>query len=578
VLHDEQRLEIRADSVSQIRAQIDTTDLGYAVRSLEIGVSRWHAPWAEWSGRLGPVPGLLAHTVRLPANAGGAASVAVEVSVPIAAYRLVDAALAALEPARALPSTVSAEAIVADGARPPWLRTRPHGPSRVAATTWPAVSATDVRLEPTPSTSDGSGVAYTRYGLATPERILVDTVTANPIGRGPGGHDLPGGELSLTTNADGDVWWRIHTRGDSSRLVLAGRAGDPLDDPHRAALARLGTVHHRDGAADCAEQAHASVIAQLAATGVVLQAPDLRPATRALLASELRDIVGRPAPMPRADPLEWELRGIAQRRAAMRGHGAGLAMAGIVPGSCSTEADVPTVSAVLVTRRPSYIARAMADLVAQSYARLEIVVGLHGVELPLEERLRLGRGAVPVEVVAIPAQASFGAALAMATQATRGSLITKVDDDDRYGPEHIWDLVLARGYSGAAVVGKAAEFVHLATYDATVRRRMHSELYTDVVAGGTMLMSRGDLEDLGGWRPIARSVDRALLDRVLNAGGLIYRTHGFGFVYSRHGDGHTWDPGPRYFLLNPLRHWSGHPPYAEFGTGTSAAQRIPVKE
>ena len=38
---------------------------------------------------------------------------------------------------------------------------------------------------------------------------------------------------------------------------------------------------------------------------------------------------------------------------------------------------------------------------------------------------------------------------------------TKVDDDDRYGPEHIWDLVLARQFSGATVVGKGAEFVYL---------------------------------------------------------------------------------------------------------------------
>jgi len=160
---------------------------------------------------------------------------------------------------------------------------------------------------------------------------------------------------------------------------------------------------------------------------------------------------------------------------------------------------------------------------------------------------------------------NLGEALAEVTRRARGSLITKVDDDDRYGPEHIWDLVLARSYSGATVAGKGAEFVYLQSRDLTVRRYMGSEHYTDVVAGGAMLLSRGDLEDVGGWRPVPRSVDRALLDRVLHAGGLVYRTHGFGFIYTRHEHGHTWDPGVDYFLQDPRAAWRGLPSYEEFG-------------
>ena len=126
-------------------------------------------------------------------------------------------------------------------------------------------------------------------------------------------------------------------------------------------------------------------------------------------------------------------------------------------------------------------------------------------------------------------------------------------------------------YSGATVVGKGAEFVYVEPRDRTVRRRMGSELYSGVVAGGTMLLSRGDLEAVGGWRPMPRSVDRGLLDRVLNAGGLVYRTHGFGFVYTRHGDGHTWDPGVDYFLHDPRRAGPG------FRRTTSSARDDPLR-
>jgi hypothetical protein len=115
------------------------------------------------------------------------------------------------------------------------------------------------------------------------------------------------------------------------------------------------------------------------------------------------------------------------------------------------------------------------------------------------------------------------------------------------------------------VVGKGAEFVYLVPRDVTVRRRMASEIYDGYVAGGTILLGRGDLEAVGGWRPVQRSVDRALLERVLAAGGLVYRTHGFGYIYARHHEGHTWDVSLDHFDRDPVRRWTGLPPYEEFG-------------
>jgi hypothetical protein len=264
-------------------------------------------------------------------------------------------------------------------------------------------------------------------------------------------------------------------------------------------------------------------------------------------------------PGPDADPLEWEIRGVAQRRAAIRNHGTGVAHPAGAPGPRR----LPVVSALLVTRRPELVARAVGGLAAQTYPELELVLGMHGVEPPSGLELP---GRLPTRLVTIPAGRSLGEALDAATRAACGSLLTKVDDDDLYGPEHVWDLVLARHYSGATVSGKGAEFVHAVPRGVTVRRRMASEEFTDTVAGGTILISRGDLEAAGGWPPVPRSVDRGLLDRVLSGGGLVYRTHPFGFIYSRHDYGHTWDPGIDYFLVDPVRTWRGLPRHREFGT------------
>ncbi|HEY0700672.1 MAG TPA: hypothetical protein VGD43_23055, partial [Micromonospora sp.] len=231
----------------------------------------------------------------------------------------------------------------------------------------------------------------------------------------------------------------------------------------------------------------------------------------------------------------------------------------------------PSVSAVLVTRRPEYILEAVRQIAAQSYPELEIVLCLHGIGLDADLRARVEECGRPVQVFTAGGDLFFGEVMGAATARARGSLVTKFDDDDVYGPEHVWDLVLAREYSGATLVGKAAEFVYLQALGVTVRRRaVPPEAYGPPVAGGTMLMSRGDLEDIGGWRPVPRSVDRGLMDRVLRAGGLIYRTHPLGYLYERRAAGHTWDAGLDYFLRRSGQQWHGFPRHPEFGTAEGA--------
>jgi hypothetical protein len=261
-----------------------------------------------------------------------------------------------------------------------------------------------------------------------------------------------------------------------------------------------------------------------------------------------------------SDVLRRWVASVAQRRWVLRHHGAESVLrrvaadvAGLPP--------APPVSVVLSTRRTSRLSGVLRDVAAFDYPRLQLVVGLHlddadedGVRRLLAE---IAPHVDPV-VVSRSASTSFGAVLGDLTARADGALVTKVDDDDRYGRQHVWDLVLARGYSGAVVVGKPAEFVYLEDLDTTVRRASaRSEEYGTAVAGGTMLMARGDLDAVGGWRPVAKSVDRGVLDRVLRDGGLVYSTHGLGYVYVRHSSGHTWEPEIKHFLNNNLEQWDG---------------------
>ena len=143
-------------------------------------------------------------------------------------------------------------------------------------------------------------------------------------------------------------------------------------------------------------------------------------------------------------------------------------------------------------------------------------------------------------VIAVVTRALSGTAIA-----ARGELVAKMDDDALYDRRHVWDLVLAHQYSGAALVGKAAETVYLADADATLRRRVgNRERYDGGIAGGTLLLCRDDLGRAGGWPLLPVGEDRALIARVHRIGA-VYRTHGF--VLVRHGRRHAWEPGSDRF-------------------------------
>ena len=86
--------------------------------------------------------------------------------------------------------------------------------------------------------------------------------------------------------------------------------------------------------------------------------------------------------------------------------------------------------------------------------------------------------------------AFFGDVLNDAARAAVGDVLLKIDDDDWYSPHAVHDLLLARRFTGADVVGMPTEFVYLEEDGVTVRRNHPSETYNRFVAGGTIMIDR----------------------------------------------------------------------------------------
>lgn len=305
-------------------------------------------------------------------------------------------------------------------------------------------------------------------------------------------------------------------------------------------------------------------LTQLAVAGVPILARELSAAVRSLLGEQL---VRRIQAFDGGDEqVVRESKSIELRRTALDLYSPRAVWNTVLGQFGKPLLAAQTVSVILATRRPDKLASALDQLARQSWGALEVVVVLHGFDADLPE-VKSAVDSYPgeLQLLSVPADLIFGEVLNAGVSAASGDLVTKMDDDDWYGRHHISDLVHAKEFSGATLVGAQVEFVYLESLDITTRRPPLGEQYSDHVAGGTMMLGRDELRQLGGWRPVHRAVDRCLLQAVQAAGGLIYRSHGQNYMMHRHSNadshgGHTWNPDDSIFLQSAAEQWDGFRP------------------
>ena len=361
------------------------------------------------------------------------------------------------------------------------------------------------------------------------------------------------------------IGWHPDSSQEVCVLGAASRFGDgegPADGSRRSDPISLRGFHHvvvpgRPGEhpAD-----HAARLAMLAASGTVVYVQEPDPRLRDYLGQALYDLIRDPG-VASADTLSREARSIATRREALRTHSLRRRAEQALAAGGAEGLRLPEVSVLLPTRRPDQLGAAVRSVAAQTYPRLELVVGLHGDgfgDKTISEAL--AGIPCPVQVVRIDSRQNLGEMLNAISSASDGTLLAKMDDDDHYSAEHVWDLVLAHEFSRAQLVAKASEFVYLQSMDMTVRLRDRlGERYFEErsVSGGVMLISRSDLAAAGGWRRMPRQIDLALAEDVLLSGGKIYLTHGSGYIRVRHGSEHTWTIDSDFFTARAADYREG---------------------
>ncbi len=358
-------------------------------------------------------------------------------------------------------------------------------------------------------------------------------------------------------------------------------AGEPLGEwPGQAEVVRLRSLRGLTVLWPPEEVPIGAVIA-LAAAGVPLHAacsPDWVDSdlARLLAAWTPRETVAR-GPRDGGGPgsvtaLRREEHSVRLRRHGLARSGATATVSGTgsratldaTPGATEFGSPAaPKVSVVMSTMRPHLLGFALAQIARQRRVEVEVLLGLHGVPAGHRAvRRAVGESDLPITVVEAEAATPFGDVLNLAASKASGEYVAKWDDDDWYGPEHLADLLRAKSYAGADIVGTAAEFFYLEPLNVTIRRTDYtSEVWSDHVAGGTILLDRAGFEEIGGFPALPRGVDAGFLKAAHAAGARVYRTHGLGYVLRRSTSAqHTWRLSLAHFLRVASNQWRGFRP------------------
>ena len=174
----------------------------------------------------------------------------------------------------------------------------------------------------------------------------------------------------------------------------------------------------------------------------------------------------------------------------------------------------PVVSCVLITRdRPHLLPIALDCYDTQSYPRRELVVVDDGDEFPADESAVTAVGG---RLIRVDSDTPLGTKLNIGVEASAGSIIQRMDDDDWYGPDYIQTFLDRRSeveadrWCPSLLVCAPFTFFHAASW---VKHRTEDS----VMAASTFQFRRADWERCP-FRAVRRGEDMWFAHDTMRAG------------------------------------------------------------
>ena len=385
----------------------------------------------------------------------------------------------------------------------------------------------------------------------------LDLARYSPVGCSPRG---AAGPPVLPVSPDASPEGVAQARQLASRAAEGLGTDAPLElAPPRDGLPHGGMIAELRGATALLDHpdvhggsaSHARWLLAAVASGIpVVSLAPLPGAVAALLGGAVAQELAATDVADVAEPDLRERTSVRQRRVVLGAHTADARLRQLATDLHLLAPRPRAVTVVLATNREAFLDQALAQIARQDWPVLEAVIVTNGETPPPSVRALVDEhlSHLPTAIRHVDQGWTLGDALNVGVELASGEIVTKFDDDDWYAPEHVTELLDALAYSGADVVGKAAEFVHVADADVTLRRwGQGGERYSPTLAGGTLTFRREVWREIAGFPRVNLGEDRGIVEDVLAAGGTTYRCHPFGYLLHRHGR-HAWTVDDQEFL------------------------------
>lgn len=200
-----------------------------------------------------------------------------------------------------------------------------------------------------------------------------------------------------------------------------------------------------------------------------------------------------------------------------------------------------SIGVILSTRRPKNIRSILTQIEKQSIKPKQVALLLHGAsdsEFKNASEI-VAKSSLNIEMKLVDATMIFGEVLNTGLDMLDTEYVTKIDDDDYYGPNHLLDLYVAKLHTGADFVGKWNNWVHIEsdkkTYNWVPEYRNKKVRH---LPGGTFLVKTSTLKQLR-FGLVRRAIDSELFRRAEKRGAVLYSTYRYNYVRKR-GDDHTY--------------------------------------
>ncbi|WP_256212509.1 glycosyltransferase [Arthrobacter sp. yr096] len=219
------------------------------------------------------------------------------------------------------------------------------------------------------------------------------------------------------------------------------------------------------------------------------------------------------------------------------------------------------VSALVSTIRPRQLEHIFKTFGSQRGVEAELVLLTHGFSPSPDEINRLREKYAVKQLILLeePAASSLGTCLNRCVESSSNPVLTKMDDDDYYGPNYLADQMNALSYSNADVVGKLAHFMYIAAKNAAVLRFDHMEHRFGHMVMGPTIMAHREVFEQHPFENRSRGEDTEFLRAVTNSGGRIYSSDRYNYYQYRGGSGHTWTASDDELLASGEIQFWGNP-------------------